>query len=53
MTKSQQHQIEDAIVICIEDHKMSKEEMLKYIIETYQVSKVFVLNAYEEMYGEE
>ena len=53
MTKSQQHQIEDAIVVCIEDENMTKEEMLKYITETYDASPIFVLNAYNEMYGDE
>lgn len=53
MTKTQQQQIEDAIVIAIEDDRMTKEEMMRYITETYKVSPVFVLNAYQEMYEED
>lgn len=53
MTKSLSNQIEDAIVTCIEDENMSKEEMLLCVTETYKVSKAFVLNAYQEMYEEE
>jgi hypothetical protein len=53
MTKTQAQQVEDAIVICIEDHNMNQEQMLKYITDTYKVSPVFVLNAYKEMYEDE
>lgn len=53
MTKTQQQQIEDAIVIAVEDDGMSKEEVLKYITKMYTVSPAFVLNAYREMYEEE
>lgn len=50
MTKSQAQQVEDSIVTCIEDDDMTKEEMLKFIVETHKVSPAFVLNAYVEMY---
>lgn len=53
MTKTQANQVEDAIVSCIEDEGMTKEQMLKYITETYKVSPTFVMNAYTEMYEEE
>lgn len=53
MTRSQSQLVEDAIVVAIEDEGMSKEEMLKYITETYKVSPTFVLNAYAEMYEDD
>ena len=51
MTKELYFEIEDAIVDCIEEESMAKEQMIKYITETYNVSSEFVRRCYEEMYG--